>query len=589
MSYLVLARKFRPQTFASIVGQEHITKALANSVLRDRVPHALLLTGPRGVGKTTTARVFAKALNCSGRDLEIDFANFDEEDSRRLIEPCGECTNCIEISRSSSMSVWEIDGASNNSVDNVRELIDSLRTLPPPGSRYKIYIIDEVHMLSVAAFNALLKSLEEPPPNTIFIFATTEPHKIPETVLSRCQRHDFRRISFEVIAEQLEMIAEKEAASVEKDVFSFIARRAQGGLRDAQSMFDRLLAFSNGTISLSDAESIFGVVGRHFFYDLSRSIFEQQPWKSLELLDQLFARSIDVRLFVSDFLSHWRMLLLLSMFRGSAAHTDGKRQQSILELGSLEFEELTTLIEGRETFLIQRLFGIAQEVSESAMQSGFPRYALEAGISRMATLESLRPIADIIEEIKGGVRIEATSSSASQVARKQAPKVVMEPEEIALPSSAFDPSWQDFVQHVRSRSEVVLAAYLRRVAAKVFLLGRLEIEASDFDIASLSAPATLETLKNCLHSYSTHAEWNIRFKPAEGVVPPLQEKEDVKRAGISNRAMPSSVAVQEEKARKGFVEQVTQEAKEQASVKAALEAFGGSAIEKVSVLKSADK
>ena len=210
--------------FSAVAGQEHITQALINAIARDRVPHALLFCGPRGVGKTTCARVLAKALNCTGRELKVGSKQEIEE-----IEPCGECSNCKEISSSSSMAVWEVDGASNNSVENVRDLIDSLISAPPPGSKYKIYIIDEVHMLSVAAFNALLKSLEEPPPNTIFVFATTEPHKIPDTVISRCQRHDFRRISFPVIAARLKEIAEKEGVKVAPGVAEFVARKAQGG------------------------------------------------------------------------------------------------------------------------------------------------------------------------------------------------------------------------------------------------------------------------------------------------------------------------------------------------------------------------
>jgi DNA polymerase-3 subunit gamma/tau len=266
MSYLVLARKYRPQSFDSVVGQTHITQALANAIVRDKVPHALLFTGPRGVGKTTSARLLARALNCTGRELPSEQeAAQDDNLLRQAIEPCGTCQNCIEIARSSSLAVWEIDGASNNSVDNVRELIDSLRTSAPPHARYKIYIIDEVHMLSTSAFNALLKSLEEPPPHTVFIFATTEPHKIPETVLSRCQRYDFRGLAIESIVEQLRSIVTAEKLDVGDDVLEFIARRSQGGMRDSQSMLDRIISYAGDTITIERAQEVFGAVGIEFF------------------------------------------------------------------------------------------------------------------------------------------------------------------------------------------------------------------------------------------------------------------------------------------------------------------------------------
>ena len=213
MSYLVLARKYRPAGFNSVSGQEHVTRTLSNAIKLDKVVHAFLFTGPRGVGKTSVSRILSKALNCQ---------------NPHETEPCQECASCKEIGQGNSLAVREIDGASHNSVDNVRELVDSFKTLPPPGYKYKVYIIDEVHMLSISAFNALLKSLEEPPPNTVFILATTEVHKIPDTVISRCQRHDFRALAIGSIEARLKEICQFEGIEAEQEAITLVARLSDG-------------------------------------------------------------------------------------------------------------------------------------------------------------------------------------------------------------------------------------------------------------------------------------------------------------------------------------------------------------------------
>lgn len=612
MSYLVLARKFRPQTFSSIVGQKHISTALANAIIRGRVPHALLFTGPRGVGKTTSARVFARALNCTGRELpaEADVA----ENTRAAVEPCGDCANCREIAKSSSMAVWEIDGASNNSVDNVRDLIDSLRSLPPPGSEYKIYIIDEVHMLSVAAFNALLKSLEEPPPNTIFVFATTEPHKIPETVISRCQRHDFRRIPIEVIAERLREIAELEKLEVEEGVTYFLARRAQGGMRDAQSMFDRLIAFSEDKITLAEAQRVFGALDQSYFFRLSEAVFAQDPAGCFDLLDEAFDQSIDLRAFIGDFIAHWRNLLLIAV--GGAATKDERLFQRSLEVTAEQLGQLREQVKDVSSFDMQRLFDLAEQCAQRAVQSSFPRFVLEAGLAKMAALTSLRPLPELIDKLErlgaSGRMISAASvasaaEAASPVASPVVSPVVSPARRAAVPAASmlpaesaalkpavvepaqpkqsgnFNPSWQAFIAHVKSRREPMLETFLKRVSPKQFNAGQLVVEASKFDSEAIGEGEQLKSLRDCLHSYSGREEWLIRFEEPNG-------DSDSNGTGSATVApgktqpIPGSIAADEAKKNRDRRRRIEKEARSDPLVQSALETFEGSEIEKVAIL-----
>ncbi|MCL4138440.1 UNVERIFIED_CONTAM: hypothetical protein GTU68_037699 [Idotea baltica] len=623
MSYLVLARKFRPQTFAALVGQEHISKALANSILRNRVPHALLFTGPRGVGKTSSARVFARALNCTGR---------------ALVEPCGECTNCVEIAKSSSMAVWEIDGASNNSVDNVRDLIDSLRTMPPPGSEYKIYIIDEVHMLSVAAFNALLKSLEEPPPNTIFIFATTEPHKIPDTVISRCQRHDFRRIPEMEISTHLRSIAESEKIKVDDPVFNFIARRAQGGMRDSQSMFDRLISFGDDHITLDAAQRVFGVLDHSFFMRISEQVFSANAAACFALVEKAFAQSLDVRTFLGDFLEHWRNLLLLSF--GTKGGDSTKVFEEVIRLSSTEREALLEQLSQKNSFDMQRLFDIAEETVMKASQSMYPRYLLEAGLAKMVSLPTLRPIPELIKELRStsttngrshsvsmsssvsrssSASMSGSSSNSGQAALPQvqskpvvkssvekSPAVTPKPIPKAAPlapavkaesqpvpessgdasskaenikvvvaagrSSNFNPSWQSFLVHVKNRRLPILEVLLKRISPVQFSNGVLIADASEFDRNSMMDSDTNRYLRDCLKTYSDTDDWTITFNVTKAV------------AGGSTTGIAGSVASNEAKEKKQGRMKIEKEARNDPKVAAVLEAFSGSAIERISIL-----
>jgi len=331
VSYEVFARKYRPQTFDDLVGQTHVSRTLKNAVEQNRLAHAYLFVGPRGVGKTSTARILAKALNCIHGPT---------------VKPCGVCDNCREIAAGNSLDVIEIDGASNNSVDDVRELRDNARYAPAK-ARYKIYLIDEVHMLSAQAFNALLKTLEEPPPHVKFIFATTEPQKVLPTILSRCQRFDLHRIPANLIAQHLQFIAHNEKFSLEPAAAHAIARGAEGGLRDAESMLDQLVSFCGDPISEADVLKVFGFTSEQTVADFTDKILRGATAEAIELLHDQCENGKDMMKLMSDLIAYLRDLLVFKVKPEALADDSNPELQTALatQAGMIETDRLLDLID----------------------------------------------------------------------------------------------------------------------------------------------------------------------------------------------------------------------------------------------------
>lgn len=374
--YEVLARKYRPQNFSELAGQEHVSRTLQNAIDSGRVAHAFLFTGARGVGKTSTARIMAKTLNCERGVTH---------------EPCNVCQQCIEITKGTSTDVFEIDGASNNGVDDVRDLRDNIKYLPSH-SRYRIIIIDEVHMLSTNAFNALLKTLEEPPEHVKFIFATTEPHKLPVTILSRCQRFDFKRVTLPKICARLREIAEKESVAISDASLALIARKGDGSMRDSLTAFDQVLAFCGNSVSDDDVATLLGTIDRRLLAEISAAIFGGDTQGVLAGIKQVDLVGYNMRQFCQELIEHFRNLLVIRSV---------KKPEEILDITAAELDELQNQsLHVTATDIQRRLTLFIKAESEMAFAS-FPRLIVEMALLKAALLAPLVPIQELIDKIKG--------------------------------------------------------------------------------------------------------------------------------------------------------------------------------------------
>lgn len=381
MAYQVIARKWRPQTFDEVTGQEPITRTLRNAIEHQRLHHAYLFSGARGVGKTTSARLLAKALNChKAKQPTPTPCRSDDPD---------QCPSCREITESRSIDVQEIDAASNTGVDNVRDAIIGSVGIAPARDRYKVFIIDEVHMLSAAAFNALLKTLEEPPPRVVFIMATTERHKVPETILSRCQQFEFRTIATAKILERLKLIANAEQISIPDDALREIARTGEGSMRDAQSALDQVISFAGDKIKKEDVEMALGIAGADTLKRIIDSIAGNKPAEALAAIDDIVMRGHDLRNFCRDVLAHFRDLLV----------TKVSGNEELLESAVCEPQELKRQAELFSESDLVRFFHSLAETETKLRAATQPRYQLEIGIVKLMELRGVETISEIIQRL----------------------------------------------------------------------------------------------------------------------------------------------------------------------------------------------
>ncbi len=416
MAYQVLARKWRPQTFSEVVGQEHISRTLKNAILQNRIGHAYLFVGSRGIGKTTSARIFAKALNCSNNQGG---------------EPCCQCQSCLEVAAGTSLDVIEIDGASHNKVEHIRDIRENVQYTPAHG-KYKIYIIDEVHMLTPQAWNALLKTLEEPPEHVKFLFATTEPHKVLPTIISRCQRFDLKRISVPLIAQRLRQIADGEGVHVEDAALGAIARAADGGMRDAQSIFDQMIAFCGGLaegelISEQDVIDVFGLASGMELREMAAGLFENNINRSMLVLQKLADSGRDLERLFGDLISYVRNIMVAGVCN---------EPEKFLEVSETELQDLLNIGRGVDPQVVQRILQglVAQEWSfRSALNK---RIYFETVLARvMLDAHSVQ-----LDDIIGRLNVLSGVLPADRLPPPRTPVVIPAPTVVASASVAPVPA-----------------------------------------------------------------------------------------------------------------------------------------------------
>jgi len=528
MSYMVLARKWRPQCFEDLVGQEHVSQTLGNAIRTGRVHHAFLFTGARGVGKTSAARILAKSLNCETGPSPT---------------PCNECPSCLEITAGHGGDVFEIDGASNTGVDDVRELRENIRYLPSR-SRYKIFIIDEVHMLSINAFNALLKTLEEPPEHAKFIFATTEPHKIPITILSRCQRFDFRKIALPRVVGRLRQIVDVEGIGISDRSLGMVARRGEGSMRDALSTLDQVIAFCGESVSDEDVQGLLGMVDRRILLDTAEGWLQHDSRRVLDAVRRVDNLGYSFRQFGQELVEICRSLILCKVLAEPA---------ELLEATADELLELQALAGSATLEDLQRALALLLRAEADMATSPYPRLTLEMALVRLAQLPPAQEVATLLRKLEelewrlgnsGGEMMAAAEipRPPSPAAREgAAPKKAEAP----APPAAGGKGWQGLVDHVRGRRPL-LASLLEHGSLITLQLPLLEVgfPAQSFLLDQVRDQEALTALQALAADYFG-APVTLRVSPLDGpqkAAPSLMEERQAKESDRKKRLREDALA-----------------------------------------------
>ena len=450
--YTALYRKWRPQRFEDICGQEHITVTLKNELESGRLSHAYLFCGTRGTGKTTTAKLLAKAVNCK---------------ASHGIDPCNECESCVSINDGNSIDVYEIDAASNRGIDDIRNLREAMRFTPTLGE-YKVYIIDEVHMLTNEAFNALLKTLEEPPEYVLFILATTEPHKLPATILSRCQRFDFKRISSEKIVERLKFVCREEGLDAEEDALKLIARNSDGAMRDALSILDQCAVYGSKKITHDDVLEVLGIVNNQYLFRIAEAVLEEDAGTAIKVIDEVAAGGKDISQFIRDLLVHYRNLLMAKVVTNC---------EDVIDMSKEGIEQLKKQSGSYDKNNIVRCINCLSELENEAKWSVNPRILLEVALVKMCRVGEEKSLEGILTRLskleerisKGSFSLKAADKpkAAGQEEKREA-AVKKEKSTAGLKETAISNSdsgsiiekWPGFIQEMKVRGKIRLRTYL---------------------------------------------------------------------------------------------------------------------------------